>query len=176
VCYKSEDRITSDSAEAFIDKIMKSGHLSVIEHAHASIRFVTDRGVTHEMVRHRLASYCQESTRYCNYSKSKFGGEITVIEPQFKNEKSKAIWEAVVAVAEASYETLTKEFGESPGAARSVLPQSLSAEIVMTCNFREWLHVFALRTASGAHPDIRKVMGIAQAKLADVYPVIFARD
>ena len=80
-CYKSEDKITEDSASQFVKKIIESGHHSVIEHINLSVKFICDRGVTHELVRHRLASYSQESTRYCNYSKGKFGSELTFIKP-----------------------------------------------------------------------------------------------
>ncbi len=83
VCYKSEDKITDTSAAAFVAGIIKRGHEAVLEHFNITIKFICDRGVSHELVRHRLASYCQESTRYCNYSKEGFGGEITVIRPAF---------------------------------------------------------------------------------------------
>ncbi len=83
VCYKSEGKIIDGSAQAFVRRIIKSGHEAVLEHYHITLKFVCDRGVSHEIVRHRLASYCQESTRYCNYSKGDFGGEITVIKPLY---------------------------------------------------------------------------------------------
>lgn len=177
-CYKSECKITEKSAVKFIAKIVKSGHHSVLEHASASFRFVCDRGVTHEMVRHRLASYSQESTRFCNYSKSKFGGEMKVIEPPFENKQSLIIWEDIVARVEYSYMRLL-ELGESPQMARSVLLNCLKSEIVMTCNFREWLHVFALRvdgTTGTPHPQIKEVMGAAQKILIEKCPAVFDNE
>ena len=90
VCYKSEDKITDTNAVTFVASIIKRGHEAVLEHFNITIKFICDRGVSHELVRHRLASYCQESTRYCNYSKEGFGGEITVIRPAFLVEGTKA--------------------------------------------------------------------------------------
>ncbi len=173
-CYKSEDKITADSAEKFIGKIMKSGHHSVIEHASASIKFVCDRGVTHEMVRHRLAAYSQESTRYCNYGRNKFGGQIKVIRPPFKNSQSEWHWNNACEKIEVAY-MLLLELGESPQMARSILPNCLKTEIVMTCNFREWLHVFSLRSSKNkrAHPQIREIMDIGQDLMAEQCPTIF---
>ena len=81
VCYKSENNITEDSAERFIKNIIKNGHESVLEHVSISVRVICDRGVSHEIVRHRIGSYSQESTRYCNYSNDKFGNELTFIKP-----------------------------------------------------------------------------------------------
>ncbi|MFW5791060.1 MAG: FAD-dependent thymidylate synthase [Desulfohalobiaceae bacterium] len=158
-CYKSEDKITADSAMGFIRRIVASGHMSVIEHASVTVRFVCDRGVTHELVRHRLASYSQESTRYANYSKDKFGNEITVIRPLFWKEGSPeyAEWLSAMQQAEQSYLRLISG-GARAQEARSVLPNSLKTEIVMTANLREWRHVFALRCDAAAHPQIREVM------------------
>lgn len=82
-CYVSGDQITEDSSEKFIRRIIKNGHEAMLEHAHMTVRFIVDRGISHELVRHRIASFAQESTRYCNYHKEKFGDEITVIEPSF---------------------------------------------------------------------------------------------
>ncbi len=158
-CYKSEDKITADSAKGFIRRIVASGHMSVIEHASITVRFICDRGVTHELVRHRLASYSQESTRYANYSKDKFGNEITVIRPLFWKEGSAeyAEWLSAMQQAEQSYLRLITG-GARAQEARSVLPNSLKTEIVMTANLREWRHVFALRCDAAAHPQIREVM------------------
>lgn len=178
VCYKSEDKITDDSAVKFVRQIMKRGHHAVIEHAVASFYFVCDRGVTHEMVRHRLAAYCQESTRYCNYGADKFNGQLRVIEPPFKNpEVSKAIWDKAMAEDEKNYLELIAA-GEPPQIARSVLPTCLKTEIIMTCNFREWLHVFSLRSSqnNGAHPQIIEIMDMAQDVLANLFPVVFLED
>jgi len=174
-CYKSETKITDESAVKFVAKITKSGHHSVLEHASASFRFVCDRGVTHEMVRHRLAAYSQESTRYCNYGKYKFGGQIRVIEPPFKYEVSNAEWREIIEDIEMAYKTMLAR-GEKPQIARSILPNCLKTEIVMTCNFREWLHVFALRVDGKTgvpHPQIKEIMNIAQKILRVECPAIF---
>lgn len=173
-CYKSEDRITTDSAFGFIKRIMEAGHHSVIEHMIITVRFICDRGVTHELVRHRLASYSQESTRYANYFENKFGKEITVIKPPFWSEESPEYseWLAAVKSTEEAYMKLI-ELGASPEQARSVLPNSLKTEIVMTCNIREWRHILNLRCSPGAHPQMRQVM---LPLLADFYkklPVLF---
>lgn len=123
-CYKSENKITSDSAEKFIRNLLKRGHEAVIEHGSVTLRITCDRGVSHEIVRHRLAAYCQESTRYCNYSKDGFGGEITVIKPSWCSEGDPGwdIWKDACHCAEEAYFDLLT-FGQSPQEARSVLPQ-----------------------------------------------------
>ena len=139
VCYKSEDRITDDSAEKFVAGIIQRGHEAVLEHASVTVKFICDRGVSHEIVRHRLASFCQESTRYCNYSSDKFGSEITVIRPCFTDENEMGFnrWKSICEAAERSYFMLL-DFGWSPQEARAVLPNSLKTEVVMTANLREW--------------------------------------
>ena len=174
VCYKSEDKITEDTAEAFVAMIKKRGHLSVIEHASASLKFICDRGVSHEMVRHRLASYSQESTRYSSYGNEKFGREITVVEPPFDkgNGAQAQAWTRSMEEAEAAYMEML-DAGASPQIARSVLPNSLKTEIVMTANFREWLHFFNLRCAPAAHPQMREVAQMALDILYAKEPVIF---
>jgi len=156
-CYKSEDRITEKSAGEFVKRIVHSGHHAMIEHASASFRIITDRGITHEIVRHRLASYAQESTRYCNYSKDKFGNECAFIQPpELENERAFGVWETACSVAEANYFGLLAS-GISPQIARAVLPNCLKTEIVMTANFREWRHFIALRSSPHAHPQIRPI-------------------
>ena len=156
VCYKSEDKITEDSAEKFIRNVIKRGHESVLEHANITVKFITDRGISHEIVRHRLASYNQESTRYCNYSQERFDKEITVICPSELNEDGALfnIWEDACMEAEQNYFDLLK-FGVKPEIARSVLPTCLKTELVMTANIREWRHFIRLRGSKAAHPDIR---------------------
>ena len=173
-CYKSEDKITEDSAKNFVKMILKSGHHSVIEHANISVKFVCDRGVTHELVRHRLASYSQESTRYANYSKDKFGNEITVIRPFFwDNEPEKfRIWKKAMQQAENAYIKLLS-IGARPEEARSVLPNSLKTEIVMTCNLREWMHVINLRCSKAAHPQIRQIMLPLLSDFYAMLPIVF---
>jgi len=180
VCYKSEDRITPDSAAKFVEMIRGYEHDSVLEHAVASFRMITDRGVTHEVVRHRIASYSQESTRYCNYGKGKFGNEITVIMPVWfdkittdeKRYHQYQLWHNGCYQAEKMYLALL-ESGQTPQEARSVLPNSLKTEIVMTTNFREWLHFFKLRTNPKAHPQMRELAIQGLRQMQKEVPVIF---
>ena len=174
VCYKSEDRITDGSAEKFVGMILKSGHESVLEHEKITVRFVCDRGVTHEIVRHRIASYSQESTRYCNYSKDKFGGEITFIRPCFwaEDDEKFALWKETMQSIENSYVKLIS-LGAKPEEARSILPNSVKTEIMVTMNLREWRHFFKLRTAERAHPQIREVAITLLNELKGLVPVIF---
>lgn len=157
-CYKSEDKITEGSAQKFIAMIVNSGHYSVIEHGNITARIVCDRGVTHELVRHRLCSYSQESTRYCNYSKEQFGNEITVIQPPGLTEGQLNTWRAAMSYAEEMYFELVNA-GASPQIARSVLPNSLKTEIVVTANLREWRHILNIRVVNNrAHPQIREAL------------------
>ena len=174
VCYKSEDLITEDSAEKFIRNILKRGHESVIEHEKISVKMVCDRGVTHEIVRHRVASYSQESTRYCNYQKDKFGNELTFIKPVFWKEDSPeyTLWKESMQQIEDQYMKLT-DMGASAQEARSILPNSLKTEIVVTMNLREWRHFFRLRTASAAHPQIREIAGMVLEEFRRQIPVVF---
>lgn len=174
VCYKSEEKITSESSKMFIGNILKSGHESVIEHEKVSVRLVCDRGVSHEIVRHRIASYSQESTRYCNYSKDKFGKEITVIKPLFWKEDSQEykVWYDAMLNSEKAYQQLI-QMGAKPQEARSVLPSSLKTEIVVTMNLREWRHFFKLRTAVNAHPQMREIACMALHVLKREIPIIF---
>ena len=172
VCYKSENNITKSSAAGFIESILNRGHESVIEHASASFRIITDRGITHEIVRHRIASFSQESTRYCNYSQDKFENEISVIEPPELSEATKASWENACKTAEIEYFKMI-EAGVRPQIARSILPTCLKAELIMTCNFREWRHFLKLRLAKGAHPQVIQIAQMIQDSLSREYPVIF---
>lgn len=174
VCYKSEERITETSARKFIAKILSSGHESVVEHEKISVRIICDRGVSHEIVRHRIASYSQESTRYCNYSKEKFGRELTFIKPCFWKEDSElyGIWMNHMQEAEDSYNEMI-EHGASPQEARSVLPNSLKTEIVVTMNLREWRHFFKLRTSERAHPQMREVAFKLLEEFRKNIPIIF---
>ena len=174
VCYKSEDRITQESAIKFLKGVIKSGHEAVLEHCSLTVRFTVDRGVSHEIVRHRLASYCQESTRYCNYSKDKFGREITVIRPCFLEVTSNEwrTWEHACAMAEASYFRLL-DMGCTPEEARAVLPNSLKTEVVMTADIREWRHFLRLRCARAAHPQMREVATQVLHGFYKEFPVLF---
>ncbi|MCB2189958.1 MAG: FAD-dependent thymidylate synthase [Deltaproteobacteria bacterium] len=174
-CYKSEHLISSDSAPEFVKRIVASGHHSVIEHANLSVRFVCDRGVTHELVRHRLAAYSQESTRYANYAQDRFGSQITIIKPMFWAEDSAAyhLWEKAMAQTEEAYLELLSG-GAKPQEARAVLPNSLKTEIVMTANLREWRHVLGLRSSKAAHPQIRQIMLPLMGELGERLPEFFA--
>ena len=180
-CYKSEDLITKDSAEVFVRKLLNSGHLAMIEHAWMSYRVVCDRGVSHEIVRHRLFSYAQESTRYCDYS----GGVTFVIPPWFNvitpSTKIKAdehlsnseeIWLHQMMSSEQVYIRLLDK-GWVSQQARSVLPCSLKTEIVISGNLREWLHFFKLRTAADAHPQMREVADMILADARSRVPIVF---
>lgn len=173
-CYKSEDKITETSSSDFVKMLIKRGHEAMIEHYNMTVKFVCDRGVSHEIVRHRIASYGQESTRYVNYSKGKFGSEITVIKPLFYEEGTKnyKLWCESMEQSERIYMALI-ENGSSPQEARSVLPNSLKTEIVVTMNMREWRHFFKLRTASVAHPQMQEITRPLLAEMKERLPELF---
>ena len=182
VCYKSEGKITEDSAEKFIKGLLTRQHESVIEHENVTVRFVCDRGVTHEIVRHRIASYSQESTRYCNYSGDKFDNQITVIDLasgfQYdlskENDKAKyEVWTKAMENAEQSYFRML-ELGATPQEVRSVLPNSLKTEIVVTMNLRSWRNFFRLRVDSHAHPQMREVATMLYEEFQKRLPVFVA--
>lgn len=174
VCYQSDSK-TDDAT--FVRKIIEREHESVLEHEKISVRIICDRGVSHELVRHRIASYSQESTRYCNYSKDKFGGELTFIRPpwvseEFGGNQAARAWKQAMQYAEFYYLKLL-EYGWTPEQARTVLPNSLKTEIVVTMNLREWRHFFRLRCAPVAHPQMREVAGMMLAEFKNTIPVIF---
>jgi len=169
-CYKSEDRITEDSASKFVEMVCKRQHLSVIEHKSMTVRFIVDRGVSHELVRHRISSFSQESTRYVNYK-----GEMEFIEPSFWGEigeMSQGAWLVSMEDSERRYRNMIK-FGCKPEQARSVLPNSLKTEIVMTANFRQWKEVFKQRCSPEAHPQMREVMLPLRKEMQKILPEIF---
>ena len=174
VCYKSEGNIKEGSAEKFLKNIIARGHESVIEHESISVKVICDRGVSHEIVRHRIASYSQESTRYCNYAKDKFQREMTFIRPFFweSDPEKFAVWKKAMESAEQAYLTLI-DLGASPQEARSVLPNSLKTEIVVTMDLREWRHFFRLRTAPAAHPQMREVALPLLEAFRQTVPVVF---
>ena len=173
-CYKSEGRITEDSCRTFIQNTIKRGHEAVLEHFNITVKFICDRGVSHEIVRHRLASYCQESTRYCNYAKDDFNSEITVIEPFYLEPNTFAYdeWKQACMTAERAYFNLL-EWGCTPQEARAVLPNSLKTEIVMTANLREWRHFFKLRCSPAAHPQMRQSATPLLFALQKKLPIVF---
>lgn len=182
VCYQSEPK-TDDAT--FVRKLIKRGHESVLEHEKISVRIICDRGVSHELVRHRIASYSQESTRYCNYSKDKFGGELTFIRPQWvKRDEEIGEWRDVSSsdadymwfvsckIAERAYLAMLHN-GWTPEQARTILPNSLKTEIVVTMNLREWRHFFRLRCDLAAHPQMREVAGMMLEEFKNAVPVVF---
>jgi len=174
VCYKSEDKINDTSSELFVKSIINRGHESVIEHEKITVSIICDRGVSHEIVRHRIASYSQESTRYCNYSNDKFGNELTFIKPCFWKESDPcyALWKEQMQPIENTYFQLISA-GALPQEARSVLPNSLKTEIVVTMNLREWRHFFRLRTAPGAHPQMREIANKMLDDFKNRVPVVY---
>lgn len=203
VCYKSEDRITEDSAKRFVENLIKRGHESVLEHISVTVKFVCDRGVSHEIVRHRLASYSQESTRFCNYSQDKFDGELTFILPPWIPESEAQLilsgelpyatapnsfelhnqlidklptsygWYVTMLCAEVAYKLLITVAGWTPEQARAVLPNSLKTELIMTANLREWRHFFKLRTSKAAHPQMRELTVPLLSEFKEKISVVF---
>ena len=194
VSHKSEDRITETSAAPFIKKIIELGDESVLEHVSVTVRFICDRGVSHELVRHRLAAFTQESTRYCNYSKDGFGNEITVIQPCFLHDMTKDTardgvgeyaaaydqnldlkgleWFNAMLYAESSYFSMLAN-GAKPEEARAVLPNSLKTEVIMTANLRELRHILKLRCNKKAHPQMRELMIPLLHELQSKIPIVF---
>lgn len=196
-CYKSEDRIGPGTAEKMVRMLKKKKHHPMLEFGgDPTVRFVCDRGVSHELVRHRLCSFAQESTRYCNYSQDRFGSELTfVIPPWFADELSEGeysyngpsfmfngekiqpspaamLWLLSLAEAEDGYLRLS-EGGQSPQEARAVLPNSLKTEIVIKANTREWMHIFAMRVPETAHPQMRELMVPLAKEFNERCPVLY---
>lgn len=186
-CYKSEDKITESSAKSFVEKLNKLGHGSVLEHSQITVKFWTDRGISHELVRARLASYSQESTRYCRYS-----GDMEFIRPVWCSKNVLGVWDDLGAFNYNEWDIFDAEFlwlcacedsqryylklleeGWSPQKARQVLNHSLKTEIVMTTNIREWQHTLKLRTSSAAHPQIRSLMFNLLYDLQQQIPIVF---
>lgn len=185
-CYKSEDKTTDDSCYGFVRRILGRGHEAVIEHYNITVRLTNDRGVSHEEVRHRIASYAQESTRYCNYNKEKFGSEVTYIDikggmeldpkvSKLTAEEFNTIYEEWLLAcqdAERHYNRMI-ELGATPQIARSVLNNSTKTEICITMNLREWRHFFRLRTSPAAHPQMREIAVMLLKAFKTMIPVIF---
>jgi thymidylate synthase (FAD) len=166
-CYKSEDKITELSSHSFVARLMVGEHHSVIEHENISVRFICDRGVTHEIVRHRLVAYSQESTRYCDYGKI---GIKFIIPSDWKlDEDDYRLLEHI----EIHYNKCLNKKKRTPQQARYFLPNGLKTEIVMTANLREWRHVLKLRTSKAAHPDMRALMLPLLKELKSLVPIIF---
>ena len=177
VCYKSEDRITAGSAEKMVAALIRSGHEAMLEHYSFTVKFICDRGVSHELVRHRIASFAQESSRYCCYAKDKFGKELTFINPCFwePNSDNYARWFHEMDEAEKTYLAMIED-GATPEQARDILPMSIKTEIVMTANLREWRHFFKLR-AEGVtgkpHPQMLEITIPLLKELKQKIPVVF---
>lgn len=194
VCYKSEGAICEGSAEKFVENLITRGHESVIEHVSISARFIIDRGVSHELVRHRLASFSQVSQRYVNYTTDKFGNELTFVVPQklmkayqsyigafdampferlpYDEQHDLIYFMSTCGDLEKVYQNLI-EFKWAPQDARTLLPNCTQTEINATANLREWRHILALRTSPAAHPDMRYVMRILQEQLQTALPLVF---
>lgn len=198
VCYKSEGKITEDgeSAKKFVQMLIGRGHEAMIEHSTLSVKFTVDRGVSHELVRHRIASFAQESTRYCNYSKDKFDNGVTFVKPGWCEENIsgtyKIVWDGLcglsdrcvpkdkatnwwfwhMALAERDYLKLI-ENGWTPQEARSVLPNSTKTEIIITTNYREWRSILKLRTQNNCHPQMLEVTRSLLKELKEKLPIIF---
>lgn len=171
VCYKSEMGNLNDSMK-FIKSLIKRGHESPLEHSGFTVKFICDRGISHELVRHRVASYCQESTRYCNYSKNDFHSQIAVIKPLCIEGDGLEIWKKSCEAAEKAYFDLLNHDYTSQDA-RAVLPACLKTEIYMTANVREWRHFLKLRTSPNAHPEMRRLTIPLLQQLKNTYPILF---
>ena len=174
-CYKSENNITDDSAQRMIEMVIKSGHTSTLEHANISIKFITDRGVTHELVRHRHCGFSQESTRYCAYEKDKFGNKLTVVKPVMlqKDSNQYGYWKNCMDVIAKQYFDFKRYFDVKNDVARGLLPNDLKTEICVTASLREWRSIFDLRCDKAAHPSIRYLMTLLLDDLHKKIPVVF---
>ena len=172
ICYQSD----TGNAEKLVRRLIRDGHESTIEHISITAFVITDRGVTHEAVRHRIASYSHESTRYCNYSKGKFGSEISVIcPPGLDDPYAYAVWDDAMRYAERAYMALIR-CGVKPEIARGVLPHNLKSQIVMTYNLREWRHFIKLRALGHhgkPHPQIKEIALMILEQLHEAVPVVF---
>jgi thymidylate synthase (FAD) len=184
VCYKTEHAITGESHSKFVDGLIKRGHESVIEHISVTAHIICDRGVSHEIVRHRIASYSQESTRYCNYN----NGVTFVIPPWVNiatgeynytrcvdsgcNDQTSGLWAIACKFSEDNYLRLLS-LGWTPQQARTVLNNSTKTELYMTANMREWRHFFKLRTAPAAHPQMREIAIPLLEEFKREIPVVF---
>lgn len=173
-CYKSEDKIEPGSAEKMIRKIIELKHEAMLEHFSITVRLITDIGVYKDLTRHRIASFAIESTRYCNYSKGKFGSEITVMEPPelIPGTEAYDIWMKCMTDIETAYNTLAAQ-GYKADVCRMVLPHSTKASVIMTANLREWRHILKLRTAKAAHPTVRRIMAKVLAEFQRQISIIF---
>lgn len=175
-CYKSTDKISEGSAERFLRGLIKNKHDAMLEHESVTVKFICDRGVSHEIVRHRMASFAQESTRYCNYTNAKFGSELTFIRPFFfESTKCMDIWLNEMANIEQTYFDMIR-LGAKPEEARTVLPNSIKTELIMTANLREWRHFFKLRAVGltgNPHPQMKEIAIPLLIEMNKRIPIIF---
>ena len=170
ISHRSEDAQTDDSWRRFIQAVViQHGDWSVTEHAAVTVVFRVDRGVTHELVRHRLFSFTQESTRFVNYKKV---GEIDVIRPEGMKAEYESVWLESVAKACWGY-TVLMERGASPQLARSVLPNALAATISVTGNLRNWRWFLLARTTKETHPDFKRVTIPLLAEFKRLIPILY---
>jgi thymidylate synthase (FAD) len=169
-CYQSWDKIKDGSAEKLIKHCINRGHHSILEHCSITVRIVCDRGVSHELVRHRLCAFSQESQRYCAYRDG-----TDFITPHWWNDSEKILQDFFYYALEdalESYKSLLSQ-GLAPQDARAVLPNATKTEICMTCNIREARHIFSLRCSKGAHPEMRRIMLPMLKEFANRWPVFF---
>lgn len=174
-CYKSEDNSTSERDRELVKRLIKSGHEAMIEFADITVKFTCSRAISHELVRHRLCSFAQESQRYCDYSKDKFDHEITFIIPSWLTNKDgikSVIFTKSLFAAEHDYFALLTE-GCTAQEAREVLPNATKTEINMKANLREWRHFLKLRCSTAAHPDMRVLALDLLKQFHDNIPIIF---
>ena len=168
-CYQSEAK--GDPKE-FIKRLIEKEHLSVLEHGSVTFEAVTTRALANQLVRHRIASYSQESTRYCNYSKGKFEGEIAVIKPTRLEGKAYLIWAEAMKTAEKAYIELIQE-GTPPEVARGILPLDTKTSIVVTMNFRALREFLQKRLHKDAQQEMQTLAKVLLAELIWEYPTIF---
>ena len=174
-CYKSENNITDDSCLRLCKMLIDRGHTAMLEHSQITVRFIINRAIANEITRHRIASFAQVSTRYCNYSKDKFGNEITVIAPEEllpENSDNYKIWYNSCKLSEDTYMNLINN-KVKPEIARDILPLCLATELVVTANIRSWRNIFSLRTTIYAHPHMRKLMRKLLDDFKSKIPVLF---
>lgn len=175
-CYKSESNITEDTTSAIkmINKLIELDHTAMLEHFNITIKLLCDVGTYKDLTRHRHCSFAIESTRYCNYSKGKFGNEISVIKPCNMDENSGIYhtWLKAMNDMERAYMQMA-EIGATPDQLRMILPHSTAASVILTANIREWRHIFNLRCAKAAHPSVRQIMLMTLNEFHNKIPVLF---
>ena len=178
-CYKSQNSECIGDTAKFVDGLIRRGHLAMLEHSKLTVKFTCDRCISHEIVRHRMASFAQESTRWCNYAKDRFGAEITFITPDLSDaddpEQARIHFDMAAKVCESCYMYLVNDQHVSAQLARRILPHALKTEIVVTANYREWMHIFELRTKADCDPQIRDLMTALLNDLRERLPIIFDR-